>query len=68
MPLYEQRHYVDHAAWLNTWGRMKLPPEHWVKICLSSAERFREDNPKFKPVLFLQACGMTEGQALLLKG
>jgi hypothetical protein len=68
MSLYQQCHYVEHAAWLKTWGRMKLPKEHWLSICLNSCERFKADNPKFKPVLFLKACGLSEGEATLLRG
>jgi hypothetical protein len=67
MPLYEQRHYEDMARHISTL-RAHVPQEHWVKICLADVARFQRDNPKFKPVKYLQACGLTEGQALLLKG
>jgi hypothetical protein len=68
MSLYQQRHYEDQAHVMRRHRMWFTDESLWVRHVLDMCNHYKRDNPKFKPVLFLKACGLSDGEATLLRG
>lgn len=67
IPNFTKRHY-DYLAEDMRSKKERLPPspeavEKWVVQVLNLATILKRDNPRFVFVRFMQACGMTRGEA-----
>lgn len=55
--MFQQRHYIRIAALLAS-QRDEMPPRFWRGIVDRFVTSFANDSAKFKPALFLRACGV----------
>ncbi len=60
--LFTRRHYTFIAEHL-CGAKHRTPYEEWITQVMQFAAVLKQDNPNFITVRFMQACGMTRGQA-----